>query len=166
MSNLNKVMLIGRLGQEPEIRHTQSGQMVANFSLATNDYWKDKQGQKQEKTEWHNIVVWGNQADFVQNYVHKGRLVYVEGRLQTRSWEDKTGAKRYTTEVVANTIQLLDRQGDSQGQGHSPSQGQGQGQGQGGAYRESGPPPQQQSYNEQNQQPPGNEPYMEDDIPF
>ena len=108
MGSLNKVMLIGRLGKDPEIRYTQSGSAVANFSLATSEFSKDKQGQKQERTEWHNIVAWEHLADLAQNYLKKGKQVYIEGRLQTRSWEDPQGQKRYTTEIVASTMQFLD----------------------------------------------------------
>jgi len=115
---LNKVMLIGNLGKDPEIRYTQAGSAVANFSLATTDRWTDKQGNRQEKTEWHDIVVFDRLADLAQNYLNKGKSIYVEGRLQTRSWEDQQGQKRYRTEVVANVIQFLDSKtsdGDSGG---------------------------------------------------
>ena len=108
MANLNKVMLIGRLGQDPEIRYTQSGSAVANVTIATNDYWTDKQGGKQERTEWHSLVLWGKLADLAQSYLKKGSLVYVEGRLQTRDWEDQQGQKHYKTEVVVTTMQFLD----------------------------------------------------------
>ena len=112
--NLNKVMLIGRLGRDPEIRYTNSGSAVANFSIATTETWKDKQGERQERTEWHNIVAWGALASFAQNYLAKGKLVYVEGRLQTRDWTDNQNVKRYKTECVANTIRFMEKQGDSQ----------------------------------------------------
>ena len=108
MANLNKVMLIGRLGQDPEIRYTQSGSAVANVNIATNDYWTDKQGGKQERTEWHSLVLWGKLADLAQSYLKKGSQVYVEGRLQTRDWEDQQGQKHYKTEVVVTTMQFLD----------------------------------------------------------
>ena len=108
MANLNKVMLIGRLGQDPEIRYTQSGSSVANVTIATNDYWTDKQGGKQERTEWHSLVLWGKLADLAQSYLKKGSQVYVEGRLQTRDWEDQQGQKHYKTEVVVTTMQFLD----------------------------------------------------------
>ena len=108
MANLNKVMLIGRLGQDPEIRYTQSGSAVANATIATNDYWTDKQGGKQERTEWHSLVLWGKLADLAQSYLKKGSQVYVEGRLQTRDWEDQQGQKHYKTEVVVTTMQFLD----------------------------------------------------------
>ena len=108
MANLNKVTLIGRLGQDPEIRYTQSGNAVANATIATNDYWTDKQGEKQERTEWHSLVLWGKLADLAQSYLKKGSQVYVEGRLQTRDWEDQQGQKHYKTEVVVTTVQFLD----------------------------------------------------------
>ena len=90
---LNKVMLIGRLGRDPEIRYTQSGNAVASFSIATSEYWRDKQGQRQEKTEWHDIVAWDRLADQAQSYLKKGSMVYIEGKLQTRSWDDPQGQK-------------------------------------------------------------------------
>ena len=123
MSSLNKCMLIGRLGKEPEVKFTNSGQQVANFSIATSEKWNDKSGQKQEKTEWHNIVIWGNLAEVAKNYLHKGSLAYFEGKLQTRSWE-KDGVKRYTTEVVVFAIQLLDarKQDDGFGGGNAQSE--------------------------------------------
>ena len=108
MANLNKVTLIGRLGQDPEIRYTQSGSAVANATIATNDYLTDKQGEKQERTEWHSLVLWGKLADLAQSYLKKGSQVYVEGRLQTRDWEDQQGQKHYKTEVVVTTMQFLD----------------------------------------------------------
>lgn len=107
--SVNKVILLGRLGQDPELKYTPSGSSVCNFSLATSENWKDKNnGQKQEKTEWHRIVVWGKLAELCHQYLTKGRQVYVEGKLQTRSWDDKTsGAKRYTTEILATAIQFI-----------------------------------------------------------
>ncbi len=105
--SVNKVMLVGRLGQNPEVKYTPSGQAVANFSVATNENWTDKSGQKQERTEWHRIVVWGKLAELCNQYLTKGRQVYVEGRLQTRQWQDKDGQTRYTTEVQAQTVQFL-----------------------------------------------------------
>lgn len=114
---VNKVILVGRLGRDPELRYTQGGQPVANFSLATNERWTSKDGERQERTEWHRIVVWGKQAELCGEYLSKGRQVYLEGRLQTREWEDKEGNKRQTTEVNANTIQFLGGRGDSGGDG-------------------------------------------------
>lgn len=105
--SVNKVILVGRLGQNPEVRYTPSGAAVANFSLATNETWVDKSGQKQERTEWHRIVVWGKLAELCGQYLAKGRQAYVEGRLQTRQWQDKDGQTKYTTEIQAQTIQFL-----------------------------------------------------------
>lgn len=105
--SVNKVILIGRLGIDPEVKSISNGQNVANFSLATNQVWVDASGQKQEKTEWHRIVAWSKLADLCGKYLNKGRQVYVEGRIQTRSWEDQQGQKRYTTEIIASNIQFL-----------------------------------------------------------
>ena len=109
MASVNRVILIGNLGRDPELRYTAAGQPVASFSVATNERWNDREGKTQERTEWHRIVVWGKQAENCANYLQKGRTVYIEGRLQTREWEDKEGQKRQTTEVVAQTVQFLDR---------------------------------------------------------
>lgn len=112
--SVNKVILLGRLGQNPELKYTPSGSSVCNFSLATSESWKDKNnGQKQEKTEWHRIVVWGKLAELCHQYLSKGRQVFVEGRLQTRSWDDKTGNKKYTTEILASTVQFIGGPGES-----------------------------------------------------
>ena len=108
---VNKVILIGRLGGEPELKYTQSGTAVTNFSLATNMVWKDQAGNQQEKTEWHRIVAWRRTAEIVGEYVSKGHRIYVEGRLETRSWE-QDGQKRYMTEVIADNIQLLESKKD------------------------------------------------------
>lgn len=105
---LNKVLLIGRLGGDPEIRYTTNGTAVANFNVATNETWTNKEGEKGERTEWHKIVVWGKQAELCGEYLSKGRQVFIEGRLQTRSYEDKEGKKRYITEVRADSVQFLD----------------------------------------------------------
>jgi len=105
---INKVTLVGNLGRDPEMRYTQSGTAVANFTVATSEKWKDKNsGEMQERTEWHRIVVWGKLGEICGQYLSKGRQVYIEGRLQTREWEDKDGNKRYTTEVVANEMKML-----------------------------------------------------------
>ena len=112
MASLNKIMLIGNLGKEPEIRVTASGQTVANFSLATKEQFKNKSGEREERTEWHSIVVWGRLAEIARDYLHKGKQVYIEGRLQTRKWQDKNGQDRYTTEVVAELMQMLGNKGD------------------------------------------------------
>jgi single-strand DNA-binding protein len=109
--NLNKAMIIGNLTKDPEIRQTGSGMQVASFSVATNMVWKDASGQKQEKVEFHNIVAWKNLADICARYLKKGSKVYVEGRLQTRDWQGKDGLKRYTTEIVAENMIMLDGRG-------------------------------------------------------
>jgi single-strand DNA-binding protein len=106
-SGLNKVFIIGRLGTDPEVRYTGNGGAVANFNMATNESWTDKSGQKQERTEWHRIVVWGKLGELCGQYLSKGRQAFIEGRLQTRDWTDKDGNKRYTTEIVAQNVQFL-----------------------------------------------------------
>jgi len=111
---VNKVILIGNLGKDPEIRYTQSGTAVANFTIATTESWGGKDGQeKQEKTEWHNIVAWARLAEICNQYLSKGRQVYIEGRIQTRKWEDRDGNTRYTTEIVAQNMQMLGSRDDS-----------------------------------------------------
>jgi single-strand DNA-binding protein len=115
MASINKVILIGNLGRDPELRYIQSGQAVTNFSVATNEKWKDKDGNNQERTEWHRIVVWGKSAENCAQYLQKGRSVYIEGKLQTREWEDKDGNKRSTTEIVAQVVQFLGGRGGSAG---------------------------------------------------
>lgn len=108
MAGINKVILIGRLGQDPEVRYTPDGTAVANFSIATSEEWKDKNsGEKRERTEWHRIVAWRKLGEICGEYLSKGRQVYIEGRIQTRSWEDKDGNKRYTTEIIASDVQFL-----------------------------------------------------------
>jgi single-strand DNA-binding protein len=107
MSGVNKVILVGNLGANPEMRFTQGGQAVANLRLATTERWNDRNGQKQETTEWHRVVVFGKQAEIVGQYLTKGRQVYIEGRIQTRQWQDQQGQKRYTTEIVAQRVQML-----------------------------------------------------------
>lgn len=149
---INKVILIGNLGKDPEVRFTPGGQAVANFNIATSESWNDKTtGQKVEKTEWHRIVVWGKLAELCGEYLKKGRQCYVEGRLQTREWTDKEGQKKYTTEVVANTVQFLGGgQGRADGGGYQASKasndsGSGAGQDSGGGSSPpdemGGPPP-------------------------
>ena len=114
MASVNKVILIGNLGRDPETRYTTGGDAVTNIRLATTDTWKDKAGEKQEKTEWHSVVFFGRQAEIAGEYLKKGRQIYVEGRLQTRKWQDKEGQDRYTTEIVADRMQML---GSRQGAG-------------------------------------------------
>jgi single-strand DNA-binding protein len=107
MGSVNKVILVGNLGADPELKYTPSNRPVCNLSVATNEVWKDKDGKKQEKVEWHRVTVWGDQAEHCQKYLAKGRSVYVEGRLQTRSWDDKEGKKRYSTDIVSERIVFL-----------------------------------------------------------
>ena len=122
--SLNKVMLIGNVGNDPEVRYLESNPQnpaanakVASFRLATTERYRDRSGELRENTEWHSIVVWRNNADVVEKYVHKGSQLYIEGKLRTRQWTDQTGNKRYTTEVVADSLQLLGKRPDSQGEG-------------------------------------------------
>ena len=111
---VNKVILIGNLGSDPEVKYTTSGVPVANLNLATNESWTDKSGEKQERTEWHRLVFWRKLAEIVGQYLRKGSKIYVEGRLETRSWDDaQSGQKRYTTEIVVNDMQMLDGRGDA-----------------------------------------------------
>lgn len=165
MAGINKVILIGRLGRDPEVRYTPDGTAVANFSIATSEEWKDKNsGEKREKTEWHRIVAWRRLGEICGEYLSKGREVYVEGKLQTRSWE-QDGVTRYMTEIVAATVQFI---GGGQG-GQRPQQGQGYGnqnsgyQGGGGqAGGSQGGGQQDQGYPE----PPFQADDQDDDIPF
>jgi len=122
MSGVNKVILIGNLGADPEVRFTGSGTAVANFNIATTERYNNREGEKQERTEWHRIVMFGRQAEIAKEYLHKGRQVYIEGRLQTRQWEDQQGQKRYTTEVVCNNMQMIGSRGGGGGGDDFPSQ--------------------------------------------
>ena len=166
---INKAILIGNVGQDPEIRYTgdvNNGTKVATFRLATTERYRDRSGNLQEHTEWHNIVVWRNTADVVEKYVKKGTQVYVEGRIRTRSWDDQTGNKRYVTEIVADTLQLLGRRPEGQGQQQGGYQTPGQQQ----PYQQ--PAYQQQPYQQPYQQPaqpqakPMTEEQGDDDLPF
>ena len=142
---VNKVILVGRLGADPEVRYTQDGTMVTNFRLATSERWTNKNGERAERTEWHKIVTFGKLAEICGNYLSKGKLVYIEGRLQTRDWEDRDGNKRYTTEIVASNMRMLDPKGQVSDQEiESPSMAQ--------------------IAPEQAQ--PGSEPVPESDVPF
>jgi single-strand DNA-binding protein len=116
---INKVILIGNLGADPELRYTQSGVAVASFNVATSERWKDKDGQQQEQTEWHRIVAWRQLAEICNEYLHKGSRVYIEGKLQTRKWQDQNGNDRYTTEIVAREMKMLSPRGESGGHGGS-----------------------------------------------
>jgi len=113
MASVNKAILIGNLGRDPEIKYTPSGQAVTNFSIATTERYKDKNGEQQERTTWHNIVAWGRQAEIAKEYLAKGSPVYIEGRIDNRSYEDKDGNKRYISEIVVQRLQLLGRRGES-----------------------------------------------------
>lgn len=117
---INKVILVGRLGKDPEIRATPQGTPVAKFTVATDEKFTDRAGEKQERTEWHNIVAWGKLGEICGQYLKKGKLVYIEGSIRTDSWDDKeSGQKKYRTEIVANTMKMLDRRGDEGGGGSS-----------------------------------------------
>lgn len=144
--SVNKAILVGNLGRDPEVRFTGSGKAVANFSIATSEVFTDGQGQRQEKTEWHNIVVWGKQAETCGQYLQKGRQVYIEGSIRTRSYDDKEGNKKYITEIVAQRVQFL-------------GGGGGGGGGRGAAPRDAGPGPGPEDTG-------GGPGAPEDDIPF
>ena len=125
MASVNKVILVGRLGRDPEVRSTPSGTTVARFSIATDDRFTDKSGEKQERTEWHNIVAFNKLADICGQYLRKGKLVFIEGSIKTETWDDKeTGQKRYKTEIIAREMQMLDRKGDEGGSGSYEGGGQ------------------------------------------
>jgi len=118
---VNKVILIGNLGKDPELRYTPAGTAVVSFSLATSENFKDRDGNRQEKTEWHNIVAWRQLAEICGKYLHKGKQVYIEGKLTTRKWQGRDGIERYTTEIVADTMQMLGRAGEDSGSGSGQS---------------------------------------------
>jgi single-strand DNA-binding protein len=147
MGSVNKVILVGNLGADPELKYTPSNRPVCHLSVATNDVWKDKAGQKQERVEWHRVNVWGDQAEHCSKYLAKGRMVYVEGRIQTRKWQDKEGKDRYTTDVVADRVVFLGGQGpgaegSSGGGGGSKKRGWGEeSQTPAAADAPAGPPP-------------------------
>ena len=158
MASVNKVILIGNLGVDPEVRFTQGGNAVANFRIATGEAYTDKSGQRQERTEWHRIVAWGKTAELCGEYLRKGRKVYVEGRLQTREWTDKENVKHYTTEVVANNVVFL----SPQGAGAEAAPGGGMASGAGGRGSDDFAPP---ATGYDSAPPRGGAP-SEDDIPF
>ena len=120
MSSLNQAQIIGRLGKDPEVRYTSSGKAVANFSIATEEKWKNAAGEPQSKTEWHRCVAWGKLAEIIQKYVKKGNLIFVQGRIETRSWE-KDGVKRYSTEIVVDRMQMLGSKNDNAGRPEAPA---------------------------------------------
>ena len=121
--SVNKVILVGRLGRDPETRYTGGGQAVANFSVATDETYKDKAGERQKRTEWHKIVVWGKQAEIAQQYLKKGSLIFIEGRIQSREWQDKEGQKRTSFEIVASNFRMLGGRGDGGAGGGGASMG-------------------------------------------
>src|SRR6476620_1340389 len=148
MGSVNKVILVGNLGRDAELRYTPGGAAVATLNLATTEVWNDRSNQKQEKTEWHRVILWGKQAESLQEYLTKGKQIYIEGRLQTRQWDDKDGNKRYTTEIKADRITLLGGGG-----------GGGGARGAGGMDRAAGPAG-------GGMDEPQMEPITDDDIPF
>ena len=150
---VNKVILVGNLGQDPEVKYMQNGKAVANLSIATSESWNDQQGQKQERTEWHRLTAYDKLAEIIGEYVKKGSKIYVEGKLQTRKWQDQQGQDRYTTEVIINQMQMLDGKKDGGQQAQQQQQRQ----------------PQQQQRQQTKQQPSANNaPQIDfdDDIPF
>ena len=148
MGSVNKVILVGNLGRDSELRYTPGGAAVATLNLATTEVWNDRNNQRQEKTEWHRVVLWGKQAESLQEYLTKGKQIYVEGRLQTRQWDDKDGNKRYTTEIKADRITLLGGGGGGGGGAAAPARRWKRGGGGGGMDE------------------PPVEPITDDDIPF
>jgi len=178
--SVNKVIIIGNLGADPDVRTTPSGQMVATLSIATSETFNNREGQRQEKTEWHRVQVWGKLAELAQRYLGKGRKVFVEGRIQTRSWDDQqTGQKRYSTEIVANNLVFLDSGAGREGGGAHEEGGGGYGGGGGGyapAPQRSAPAPRAQAprpggggggQRAPEPPPPADDPgYFDDDVPF
>jgi single-strand DNA-binding protein len=164
MAGVNKVIILGRLGADPEVRMTPNGQQVCTMSMATSEsYMKD--GQKEERTEWHRVVLWGKQAELAGKYLKKGRQAYIEGRLQTRSWDDQQGQKRYATEIVANTLTFVDS-----GNGRGDSAGGDQSYDTSGSYG-GGSAPQMQRFDNNNSgggnaAPQYRAPEVDDDVPF
>ena len=176
MASVNKVILVGNLGKDPEVRHMPNGDAVANFSIATTDTWKDKNGMRQERTEWHNISMYRRLAEIAGEYLKKGSSVYVEGRLQTRKWQDKNGQDRYTTEIICDQMQMLGgKNGGTSNYDSTPSGGQQGNQGNygrqtapqqddGGYTRDDSPPPPPVRRAPQQAAPRVED--MDDDIPF
>ncbi len=168
--SLNKVMLIGRLGKDPEMRYTAGGSPVTNFTMATDESYTDQSGNRVDKAEWHRIVVFGRQAEIAANYLAKGRLVFVEGRLQTSSWEDQQGNKRYTTEIIAQRFQFLESkgQGGQQYDNYGDQQGPGDynqgGPGQGGPGQQQRPQGGQGGRTQQNRQQSQQPPQQQEDM--
>ncbi|HKO54296.1 MAG TPA: single-stranded DNA-binding protein [Thermoanaerobaculia bacterium] len=145
MASVNRVILIGRLGKDPEVRSTPSGSNVAKFTIATDERYTDRNGERQERTEWHNIVAWGKLAEICGQYLKKGKLVYIDGSIRTDSWDDKeSGQKKYRTEIIANNMQMLDRRGDDEGGSYGGGGGSyaSSSRGSGGGSNKSAPAPQ------------------------
>lgn len=124
MAGVNKVILVGNLGKDPEVRHLEGGATVANFPLATSESYKDRNGNRVDQTEWHNVVVWRGLAEVAERYLKKGNQVYIEGKIRTRSWDDKDGVKRYTTEIIADQMTMLGRRDENQMGGGMDNQNQ------------------------------------------
>ncbi len=162
--SVNKVILLGNVGKDPEIKYTPNGTAVATFSIATGERFKDKQGEFQERTEWHNIVAWDKLAEIISNYVKKGNKLYLEGRIQTRSWDDKqTGEKKYKTEIVASDISLLGGKSDGGGSGEEGGYNQ---RSSGGYSRNPGPQSQSQPQSSRSDDYAADTQISDDDIPF
>ena len=140
MASVNKVILLGNLGKDPETRYTTGGEAVTNLNIATSETWKDKSGEKQEKTEWHRVVLFGRQAEIAGEYLKKGRSVYIEGRLQTRKYTDKDGVEKYSTEVVGDRMQLIGGAREGGGGGGGDADFSAPAGGSGGGRRDSGAP--------------------------
>lgn len=156
--SVNKAILVGRLGRDPETRYTSGGQAVANFTLATDESYKDRSGERQKRTEWHRIVLWGKLAEITQQYLKKGMLVYIEGRIQTRQWEDKRdGQKKSTTEIVANVMRMLTSRADGAAAAAGAGTGAAAGPARGGDEFEAGAP---------QDEPAGGAEISDEDIPF
>ncbi len=162
--SVNKVILVGRLGRDPETRYTGGGQAVANFPVATDESYKDKNGERQKRTEWHKIVVWGKQAEIAQQYLKKGSLIFIEGRIQSREWQDKEGQKRTSFEIVANNFRMLG--GRSEGAAAASAGGGASTRSGGGDDFESHAAPADDSYGGATSPPSGGPEISDEDIPF
>ena len=162
--SVNKVILVGRLGRDPETRYTGGGQAVANFSVATDETYKDKNGERQKRTEWHKIVVWGKQAEIAQQYLKKGSLIFIEGRIQSREWQDKEGQKRTSFEIVASNFRMLG--GRTEGAAAASAGGGASARSSGGDDFESHAAPADDSYGGGASQPSAGPEISDEDIPF
>ena len=160
--SVNKVILVGRLGRDPETRYTGSGQAVANFTMATDESYKDRNGERQKRTEWHRITAWGKLAEICQQYLKKGTMVYIEGRIQSREWQDKEGQKRTSYDIVANTMKMLSSRGDAAAA--AGAAGMSGGASRGDDTDQSAPP--EESYGGGGAGPTGGPEISDEDIPF